>query len=321
MKQVVLDGYALNPGDLSWKPLENLGNTTIFNRSTESQVNNRIQGASAIFVNKVQITKEHFEKNPQLKYIGVLATGYDIVDIQSAKEHGVVVTNIPSYGTDSVSQHAIALLLEITNRVGYHDQKVKKGAWTHCGNWTFWDYSLIELAGKTMGIIGFGRIGQQTGKVARALNMKVIVNDPYQNPTMIEQGYQYVSLDEIYTQSDVIVLHCNLTEKNREMICKETIAKMVKKPIIINNSRGPLINQQDLVAALRAGTIRAAGLDVLEEEPPSETNPLYELDQCVITPHLSWAPLESRSRLLEQAVKNYQSFLNGKIINQVNLFA
>lgn len=319
MKIVVLDGYTLNPGDLNWKELEKIGDVEVYERSKPEEVQERISGAEAIFVNKVKITREIIENNKSLKYIGVLATGYDVVDIEAAKDNKIVVTNIPSYGTDSVSQHAIALLLELTNRVGHHDQAVKKGLWSNNKDWTFWDFPLKELSNKTMGIVGFGRIGQQTGKIARALNMDVIVNDPYKNPDMIKEGYKYVDEDEIFEKSDVIVLHCNLTDDNRGFINKESIKKMAKKPIIINNSRGPLINQDDLVEALEENAISGAGLDVLEVEPPHSDNPLYKFDNCIITPHIAWAPIEARSRLLNQAVKNFESFLENKIINQVNI--
>ena len=314
---VVLDGYTLNPGDLSWKNLEDVAITKVFERTPKEETSRRIQGATAVFTNKTKITRQCMEENPQLQYIGVLATGYDVVDIKAAKERGIVVTNIPSYGTESVAQHAIALLLELTNRVGHHDCAVKRGKWSKNPDWTFWDFPLTELAGKTMGIVGFGRIGQQTGNIARALQMKVIVNDPYKNPSMIEQGYEYVELEELYASSDVIVLHCNLTPENHGLINQASIEKMEKKPFIINNSRGGLIEEKALVKALKNGQLRGAGLDVLEIEPPVENNPLFSMNQCIITPHLSWAPMESRKRLLDQAILNYQAFLKDDIINAV----
>lgn len=314
---VVLDGYTLNPGDLSWKNLEDVAITKVFERTPKEETSRRMQGATAVFTNKTEITRQCMEENPQLQYIGVLATGYDVVDIKAAKERGIVVTNIPSYGTESVAQHAIALLLELTNRVGHHDCAVKRGKWSNNPDWTFWDFPLTELAGKTMGIIGFGRIGQQTGNIARALQMKVIVNDPYKNPSMMEQGYEYVELEELYASSDVIVLHCNLTPENHGLINEASIEKMAKKPFIINNSRGGLIEEKALVKALKNGQLRGAGLDVLEIEPPVEKNPLFSMNQCIITPHLSWAPMESRKRLLDQAILNYQAFLKDDIINAV----
>lgn len=317
MNIVVLDGYTLNPGDLSWNRLKEFGNLKIYDRTHKKDINDRIKEAEAIFVNKVNITDDIIKNNKQLKYIGELATGYNNIDVEAAKKSGIVVTNIPSYGTDSVAQHAFALLLELTTRVGHHDIEVKKGRWAKSDDWTFWDYPLTELSGKTMGIIGFGKIGQKTGEIARAFGMDVIVNNPSQDKGKINEGYKYVALDELLSQSDVIALHCNLTDENKHIINKENILKMKKKPIIINNSRGGLINEKDLAMALEQGLIAGAGLDVLDPEPPTIDNPLYKFDNCIITPHLAWAPFESRSRLLDQAIKNFKSFIEGKVINQV----
>lgn len=317
MKIVVLDGYTLNPGDLSWEGLKNFGQVEIYDRSEEKDINTRIKDAQAIFVNKVVIDKEIMEANKGLKYIGELATGYNNIDVDFARENGIVVTNIPSYGTDSVAQHAFALLLELTTRVGHHNEEVKKGRWAKNADWTFWDYPLTELAGKTMGIIGFGKIGQKTGQIARAFGMEVIVNNPSKNQEKITQGYKYVDLDTIFEKSHVIVLHCNLTDENYHIINKANIKKMKNKPILINNSRGGLVDENDLAWALEEGLISAAGLDVLDPEPPALDNPLYKYDSCIITPHLAWAPYESRKRLLDQAIANFKSFLDGKVINQV----
>lgn len=317
MKIVVLDGYSLNPGDLSWDGLREFGSLDIYDRSDEDQVKSRIKDAEAIFVNKVHISKEIMDANKNLKYIGELATGYNNIDVDYAKKSGIVVTNIPSYGTDSVAQHAFALLLELTTRVGHHDMEVKKGRWAKNKDWTFWDYPLTELAGKTMGIIGFGRIGQKTGQIARAFGMEVLANNPSKSQEKIDQGYKYVDLDEIFKKSDVICLHCNLTEENKGIINKENIKKMERKPILINNSRGGLVKEDDLAWALEEGLIAGAGLDVLDPEPPEIDNPLYKFDTCIITPHLARAPYESRKRLLDQAVENFRSYLQGKLINQV----
>lgn len=317
MKIVVLDGYSLNPGDLSWDGLREFGSLDIYDRSDEDQVKSRIKDAEAIFVNKVHISKEIMDANKNLKYIGELATGYNNIDVDYAKKSGIVVTNIPSYGTDSVAQHAFALLLELTTRVGHHDMEVKKGRWAKNKDWTFWDYPLTELAGKTMGIIGFGRIGQKTGQIARAFGMKVLANNPSKSQEKIDQGYKYVDLDEIFKKSDVICLNCNLTEENKGIINKENIKKMERKPILINNSRGGLVKEDDLAWALEEGLIAGAGLDVLDPEPPEVDNPLYKFDTCIITPHLARAPYESRKRLLDQAVENFRSYLQGKLINQV----
>jgi glycerate dehydrogenase len=317
MKIVVLDGYSLNPGDLSWDGLREFGSLDIYDRSDEDQVKSRIKDAEAIFVNKVHISKEIMDANKSLKYIGELATGYNNIDVDYAKKSGIVVTNIPSYGTDSVAQHAFALLLELTTRVGHHDLEVKKGRWAKNKDWTFWDYPLTELAGKTMGIIGFGRIGQKTGQIARAFGMEVLANNPSKSQEKLDQGYKYVDLDEIFKKSDVICLHCNLTEENKGIINKENIKKMERKPILINNSRGGLVKEDDLAWALEEGLIAGAGLDVLDPEPPEVDNPLYKFDSCIITPHLARAPYESRKRLLDQAVENFRSYLQGKTINQV----
>lgn len=317
MNIVVLDGYTLNPGDLSWDGLRKLGQVKVYDRTDSKDINNRIKDAEAIFVNKVHISEEIIRANQQLKYIGELATGYNNIDIKAASKAGIVVTNIPSYGTDSVAQHAFALLLELTTRVGHHNQEVKKGRWANNKDWTFWDYPLSELAGKTMGIIGFGKIGQKTGKIARAFGMDVIVNNHSKNQDKINEGYIYLSLDEIFEKSDVIVLHCNLSDENKNLINKESIRKMKKKPILINNARGGLVNESDLAWALEEGLISGAGLDVLDPEPPSVDNPLYKFDSCIITPHLAWAPYESRKRLMDQAVKNFEAFIGGKTINQV----
>lgn len=317
MKIVVLDGYSLNPGDLSWDGLREFGSLDIYDRSDEDQVKSRIKDAEAIFVNKVHISKEIMDANKNLKYIGELATGYNNIDVDYAKKSGIVVTNIPSYGTDSVAQHAFALLLELTTRVGHHDMEVKKGRWAKNKDWTFWDYPLTELAGKTMGIIGFGRIGQKTGQIARAFGMEALANNPSKSQEKLDQGYKYVDLDEIFKKSDVICLHCNLTEENKGIINKENIKKMERKPILINNSRGGLVKEDDLAWALEEGLIAGAGLDVLDPEPPEIDNPLYKFDTCIITPHLARAPYESRKRLLDQAVENFRSYLQGKLINQV----
>lgn len=318
MKIVVLDGYSLNPGDLSWKGLKDLGDLSVYDRTRKEDIGDRIKDAEAIFVNKVNISKDLIENNRKLKYIGELATGYNNIDIKAAKDAGIVVTNIPSYGTDSVAQHAFALLLELTTRVGHHSDQVKDGRWAKSEDWTFWDYPLVELSGKTMGIIGFGKIGQKTGEIARAFGMDVIVNNPSKDKEKIDQGYKYVGLDEIFSKSDVIVLHPRLTEENKGLINKENIKKMKRKPILINNARGALVVEEDLAYGLKKGLISGAGLDVLDPEPPALDNPLYKFDNCLITPHLAWAPLESRKRLMDQAVENFRAFLDGKVINQVN---
>jgi glycerate dehydrogenase len=316
MKIVVLDGYAENPGDLSWEALGALGELTVHDRTPPDLVPERIGQAEIVLTNKALVSKEAFEKCPGIKYVGVMATGYDIVDAEAATAKGVTVTNVPTYGTAAVSQHAIALLLEICHHVGHHAQAVAAGRWEENPDWSFWDYPLIELDGKVMGIIGFGRIGQATGQIAKAMGMEVLAF----NPTQSEDGRRigrYVSLDELLAKSDVISLHCPLFPETRGIINEKTIAKMKDKAIIINNSRGPLIVEEDLAKALNDGKILAAGLDVVSSEPISGDNPLLSAKNCLITPHIAWAPKESRQKLMDVAVANLRAFLDGKPQNVV----
>ena len=320
MKIVVLDGYTLNPGDLSWRSLESLGDVRVYDRTSLTDVSEtveRIGCAEIVFTNKTPIPAEVFERCPNIKYVGVLATGYNIVDIKSAKEHNVAVTNIPTYGTDAVGQFAIALLLEICHHIGHHDQAVHAGEWEKNPDWCFWDYPLIELAGKTMGIIGFGRIGQTTGRIAKALGMTVIANDEYPNEKGAEIA-EYVTRDELFSRSDVISVHCPLFPSTEGIICKENIEKMKDGVIILNNSRGPLIVEQDLADALNSGKVYAAGVDVVSTEPIKSYNPLLTAKNCIITPHISWAPKESRKRLMDIAVNNLGEFLKGNPVNVIN---
>ena len=317
MKIVILDGYTENPGDLSWSGLEALGELIVYDRTPEDKVAERIGDADAAYTNKTPITRETIAACPNLKFISVLATGYNIVDVDAAKERGIPVTNIPTYGTAAVGQFAIALLLEICHHAGHHDRVVHEGKWAENPDWCFWDYPLIELADKTMGVIGFGRIGQTTGRIAKALGMKVIAFDEYPNEFGREIA-EYVSLDELLAQSDVISLHCPLFPSTEGLINKDNIAKMKDGVIILNNSRGPLIVEQDLTDALNSGKVYAAGLDVVSTEPIKADNPLLTAKNCIITPHISWAPKESRQRLMNIAIDNLQAFVDGKPINVVN---
>jgi glycerate dehydrogenase len=303
---------------LSWDELGKLGELTVYDRTPPEKTIERIGGAEAVILNKAPVTKETLAACENIKYIGVLATGYNIVDCDAAKARGIVVTNIPTYGTDAVGQFAIALLLEICHHAGHHDQAVKKGRWEKNPDWCFWDYPLIELAGKTLGIIGFGRIGQTTGRIAKALNMKVIAHDS--QPTDSGKAIaDYVSLDDLFARSDVIALHCPLFPSTQGIINKNTIAKMKDGVIILNNSRGPLVLEQDLADALNSGKVYAAGLDVVNTEPIKSDNPLLKAKNCIITPHISWAPKESRQRLLDIAVNNLRAFfIDGKPVNVVN---
>jgi glycerate dehydrogenase len=323
MKIVVLDGYTLNPGDLSWAGLEELGDLTVydrtvFDRSNDNLIIERIGDAQIVFTNKTPLPREVLSKVPNVKYIGVLATGYNIVDIEAAKELGITVTNIPTYGTDSVAQMVFAHLLEICHHVAAHSDAVKNGEWTNNVDWCFWKYPLIELAGKTMGIIGYGRIGQAVGRVAQAFGMKVLANDKYPNKDLESDTLKYVELDELLANSDVISLHCPLFEENKGMINKDSIAKMKDGVIIINTSRGPLIVEDDLAEALNSGKVYAAGLDVVSTEPIKADNPLLKAKNIFLTPHMSWAPKESRQRLMDIAVNNLKQFLEGSPVNVVN---
>lgn len=317
-KIVILDGYTENPGDLSWEGFEKLGETTVYDRTSAEDIVSRIGDAEIVYTNKTPITRETLEKCPSVKYIGVLATGYNVVDVSAAKEKGIPVTNIPTYGTDAVGQFAIALLLEICHHVAHHDAAVHAGRWSECPDFCFWDYPLIELSGKTMGIAGFGRIGQVTGRIAKALGMNVIAFDKHQNDAGRAIA-EYVSLDELYSRSDVISLHCPLFDDTKGMINRESIQKMKDGVIILNNSRGQLIVEKDLADALNSGKVYAAGVDVVSTEPIREDNPLLKAKNCLITPHISWAPKESRERLMSIAVENLAAFLNGKMQNVVNM--
>jgi glycerate dehydrogenase len=323
MKIVVLDGYTLNPGDLSWKGIEKFGTLDVYDRtaydiSGKDLIIDRVKDAEIVFTNKTPLSKEIIDKLPKLKFIGVLATGYNIVDINAAKAKGVVVCNIPTYGTDSVGQMAIALLLEMCHHAGAHSESVKKGEWANNSDWCYWNYPLIELSGKTMGIIGYGRIGQVTGRIAQAMGMKVAAFDEYKNNSLESDTMKYVDLDTLLASSDVIALHCPLFESTKGIINKDNIAKMKDGVMIINNSRGPLVVEQDLADALNSGKVGGAAVDVVSTEPIKNDNPLLKAKNCIITPHISWAPKESRQRLMDIAADNLEKFLSGSPVNVVN---
>ena len=309
MKIVVLDGYTENPGDLSWGALEALGELTVYDRTSltdEAEIIARIGDAEAVYTNKTPITRHIIDACPNMGFIGVLATGYNVVDYVYAREKNIPVCNIPTYGTAAVGQFAIAMLLEICHHVAHHSEAVHQGRWESNADWCFWDYPLIELADKTMGIIGFGRIGQQTGRIAKAMGMNILAYDSFQSDSGREIG-TYVDLDTLLAQSDVIALHCPLFPETQGIINKETIAKMKDGVILLNNSRGPLIVEQDLADALNSGKVYAAGLDVVSTEPIRGDNPLLQAKNCIITPHISWAPKESRQRIMDCAVSNLQA--------------
>ena len=317
MKIVILDGYAENPGDLSWAGLEALGELTVHDRTAPEDIAGRIGGAEIVFVNKVAITEETMNACPNIRYIGVLATGYNAIDVAAAKKRGIKVTNIPIYGTMAVAQFAIALLLEICHHVGEHARAVSNGDWTNSPDWSFWNYPLIELSGKTLGIIGFGRIGVATAKIAAALGLRILANDEFINEEARQYG-EYVDLDTLLSESDIISLHCPLLPSTQGIVNRETIAKMKDGVILINTSRGGLIVEQDVADALNSGKIFAAGLDVVSVEPIKADNVLLSARNCIITPHIAWAPVESRARLMDTAVSNLKAFLDGKPVNVVN---
>ena len=319
MKIVILDGYTENPGDLSWKPLERFGDLSVYDRTPyeNTEIIRRIGDAEIVVTNKTPLSREVLEACPAVRFIAVLATGYNVVDVACAREKGIPVSNVPAYGTAAVGQFAIALLLEICSHVAHHSDAVHAGRWQSAPDWTFWDYPLIELAGKTMGVIGFGRIGQTTGRIAKALGMSVLATGSRET----EAGRaiaEYTDLDTLLRSSDVICLHCPLFPETAGIINKENIDKMKDGVILINNSRGPLVVEQDLADALRSGKVRAAGLDVVSTEPIRGDNPLLSAPNCFITPHISWAPKESRERILACTEENIRAFLAGAPINLVN---
>ena len=319
MRIVVLDGYTTNPGDLTWEGLEKLGPTTVYDRTSEDKVLDRIKDAEVVFTSGVPLSKDTIENAKKLKFIGVLATGYNDIDIDTAKRSGITVTNIPTYGTSSVAQMAFAHLLEICNNVALHNKAVKNNEWANNEDWCFWKEPLIELAGKTMGIIGYGRIGQTSGKIAQAFGMNVLAYANHPKKELECDSMKYVELDELLAKSDVINLHCPLVESTKGIINKDTIAKMKNGVIIINTSRGQLIVEEDLAEALNNGKVYAAGLDVVSVEPISEDNPLLKAKNVFLTPHIAWAPKESRARLIDIAVDNLKQFINGNPVNVVNL--
>lgn len=320
MKIVVLDGYTENPGDLSWGGLEALGEVTVYDRTSYVDapiIAERLGDAEVAVINKTPISKATIDACPNLKMVAVLATGYNVVDYQYCKEKGIIVCNVPTYGTDIVGQYAVGLLLEICSHFWYHDQTVKEGKWANNVDWCYWDFPMIELANKTVGIIGLGRIGQTTARILKAMNMKVIAYDSFQNDAGKEVA-EYVDLDTLLAQSDVICLHCPLFPDTEGIINKDTIAKMKDGVIIINNSRGQLVVEQDLADALNSGKVYAAGLDVVSTEPIKPENPLLGAKNCLITPHISWAAKEARQRIMDITVANIKAYMDKAPTNVVN---
>lgn len=316
MKIVVLDGYGLNPGDLSWESMQALGELEVFDRTSPAELHQRASDAEALITNKTIISAEDMKALPQLKYIGVLATGYNVVDIDAAKALGIVVTNIPAYSTRSVAQMVFAHLLNITQRVGHYAEENNKGRWTNNADFCYWDTPLVELDGKKIGIIGYGNIGQAVAAIATALGMKVYVYSS-KPQFLLPQGVQRMSIDEIFQECDVVSLHCPLTDETKGMVNSTRLNSMKSSAILINTGRGPLVNEQDLADGLNNGVIAAAGLDVLSTEPPRKDNPLLTAKNCFITPHIAWATKEARIRLMNIAVNNLKSYIGGSIINNV----
>ena len=321
MKIVVLDGFTLNPGDLDWEGIRQFGELIVHDRTpfVPEKVIETIGDAEVIFTNKTPLSKAVLENVPSVKYIGVLATGYNVVDTQSAKELGIIVTNIPTYGTAAVAQFTLALILELCHHIGEHSRAVFNGDWSKSADFCFWHYPLVELAGKTMGLIGFGRIGQATAKIAQAFGLKILAFDIVQNPDLESDTCKYTTLDELLGQSDIISLHCPLFDSTKGIINKDNIAKMKDGVMIINTSRGALVVEQDLRDALNSGKVAGAAVAVVSLEPIAADNPLLQANNCIITPHIAWAPKESRTRLMDTAVENLKEFLNGNPINGVNL--
>ncbi|WP_147678582.1 D-2-hydroxyacid dehydrogenase [Algibacter pacificus] len=320
MKIVVLDGYTLNPGDLSWKGVEAFGVLKVHERTAfdNDTIIKNIGDAEMVLTNKTPLPKAVLENVPNLKYIGVLATGYNIIDVDTAKDLGIVVSNVPIYGTQAVGQFTMALLLELCHHVGDHNTAVKNGDWTNSKDFCFWNSPLIELSGKTLGIIGFGRIGQATAKIAKAFGLHILAYNRSQDLRLESETLKYVALDELLEQSDFVSLHCPLTESTEGLINSKSIAKMKDGAFLINTSRGGLIVEDDLKKALNSGKLAGAAVDVVSTEPIKRDNPLLEADNIIITPHIAWASREARARLMQTTVENIEAFLEGQPIHVVN---
>jgi glycerate dehydrogenase len=317
MNIVILDGHTLNPGDLSWDGLRALGACAIHERSAADEVLARAQDAEIVLTNKTVLTREQIHALPKLRYIGVLATGYNCVDAAAARERGIPVCNVPTYGTRSVAQHTFALLLELTQRCGHHAGTVSAGRWAESPDFCYWDHPLVELDGLTLGIVGFGRIGQAVAELGRAFGMKILADD-HRVPENAPGWARFVPLDELFRESDVVSLHCPLTPQTKELVNAGRLALMKPAAFLLNTSRGPLIDEAALAAALNDGRLAGAGLDVLAKEPPVAGHPLFTAKNCLITPHIAWASKAARTRLLETAVANVRAFLEGRPQNVVN---
>ncbi|MEN6458741.1 MAG: D-2-hydroxyacid dehydrogenase [Thermoguttaceae bacterium] len=317
MQIVVLDGYALNPGDLSWAPLEAIGPCVVHDRTAPAEIVRRAAEAEIVLTNKTVLSRETIAQLPRLRYIGVLATGYNIVDVAAARERGIVVTNVPDYATPSVVQMVFAHLLNLTLHVADHGRGVAAGRWTACPDFAYWDFPLIELAGLTLGIVGFGRIGRAVAKVAVALGMTVLAYG-VRRPAAIPSGVRFTGLDELFCESDVVSLHCPLTPETHHLVSAERLARMKPGAMLINTGRGPLVDEAALADALNSGRLAGAGLDVLSTEPPPADNPLLHAKNCCLTPHIGWATAAARKRLVDCVVANVRDFLAGSPQNVVS---
>jgi len=318
MKIVVLDGHALSPGDLSWEGLRAIGDLQVFDRTDDDQIVARAHDAEIVLTNKTRLPGQILRQLKKTRYIGVLATGYDVVDVRAARELGISVTNIPTYGTASVGQFVFALLLELCHHVGLHGEATRAGEWSRSADFSFWKTPLLELAGKTIGIVGMGQIGRRTAELAVAFEMHVIGADEVRRPVPDWPGFRWCEVDELLAHSDVVSLHCPLLPQTRGIINARSLALMKPSAFLINTSRGPLIVEQDLAEALNSGRLAGAAVDVLSSEPPDAGNPLLRAKNCIVTPHIAWATKEARTRLLDTAIANLQAFLNGHPVNVVN---
>ncbi len=319
MKITVLDGYTLNPGDLNWDSFSQMGELSVYPRTPleDDIIVQRIGDSEAVLTNKTPLTSAILDRCPKLKYIGVLATGYNVVDVKAAARCGIPVCNIPTYGTAAVAQYVFALLLELCHHTAHHSEAVHSGRWENNADWCFWDYPLTELAGKTMGIIGFGRIGQRTAEIAKAFGMKVLAFDAYPCEAGRELA-EYVPLERLLEASDVVSLHCPLLPETEGIMNRDTISRMKDGAMLINTSRGPLVAEQDLADALASAKLAGAALDVVSTEPIHGDNPLLKAPNCIITPHIAWAPRESRKRLMDIAAENLRQWMNGTPVNRIN---
>ena len=318
MKIVVLDGYTLNPGDLSWEGLKKIGDVTVYDRTPEDKIVERAAEAEVIYTNKTPLNGAVLKQLKSLKFIGVLATGYNVVDTDAARDCGIVVTNIPNYGTNSVVQMTFALLLELCHHVQRHSDSVMQGNWSRSADFCFWDYPLVELSGKTMGIIGFGNIGSKVADIATVFGMNIIANSKPETDESHRKNFKWADVAQLLEQSDVVSIHCPLFPDTKGLINKENLKLMKTSAFLLNTSRGPIVVDEDLAEALNNGWIAGAGIDVLSVEPPSRDNPLFTAKNCIITPHIAWATKEARTRLMDIAVNNLSAFVEGKPINVVN---